>query len=64
MVEGYANMDEIAAAEERLREREREACTCGLIAVGYRDSWAVHHVDACPAAALFTGYKIVAVTDA
>jgi hypothetical protein len=39
-------------ADER-HVKERELCTCGLVAVGYRASWAISHVDACPAAALF-----------
>ena len=34
---------------------EREACNCGLAQVGYVASWAIAHVDACPAAALFRG---------
>jgi hypothetical protein len=31
---------------------EREAvCTCGLIAAGYRGSWAISHSGSCPVSA-------------
>jgi hypothetical protein len=33
---------------------EREAvCTCGLIATGYRGSWAISHSDPCPVSAVW-----------
>ncbi len=44
------------------REAEgKVACTCGLIAVGYRASWAISHAEKCPVTAV---YRMLVIREA
>jgi hypothetical protein len=44
----------VSRPENLWEQAEREAvCTCGLIAAGYRGSWAIAHSGSCPVSAAY-----------
>ncbi len=52
----------ITEVNRHWREAEDKAvCTCGLLAVGYRGSWAISHVESCP---VTTVYRMLLTRDA
>ena len=38
------------------RRLEWERCTCGMVGMGHYDSWAIQHVEKCPATAALREY--------
>jgi len=48
----------VSRPENLWAQAEREAvCTCGLLAAGYRGSWAIAHSGSCPVSAAYRSLR-------